>query len=47
MKEAGDVRGEETSQQVLKQKLLHQKIFKKIHSNFKTAKLKIHKYVSP
>lgn len=47
MKEAGDVRGEETSQQVLKQKLLHQKTFKKVHTNFKPAKIKIHKDVSP
>lgn len=47
MKEAGDVRGEETSQQVLKQKLLHQMIIKQIHANFKPAKRKIHKNVSP
>lgn len=47
MKEAGDVRGEETSQKVLKQKLLHQKTFKKVHTNFKPTKMKIHKDVSP
>lgn len=47
MKGAGDVRGEEASQQVLKHKLLHLKIFQKIQANFKPAKLKIHKNMSP